>query len=150
MQEETFGPIINLIPFDHEHEAVQMANDSVFGLNASVWSRDLKKARRCGESLLSGAVCINEVMVSIANPYLPFGGVKESGIGRYHDEAGLKIFCHEKSLIVDKGRKKSEVNWFPYGGKYALFHKLIISFYGKRKKWLGFVGAYLGLLKKSK
>lgn len=150
MQEETFGPIITIHPFHDEQEAIRLANDSPYGLNASVWSRDLKKAKRTAAALQSGSVVINDVMVSVANPYLPFGGVKESGIGRYHGEIGLQIFCHEKAILIDKGQATSEVNWFPYAGKLPLFHRLITSLYGKKRSPWGFVSAYLKLLRKSK
>lgn len=150
MQEETFGPVISVHPFADEQEAIRLANDSPFGLNASVWSRDIEKARRVANRLQSGSVVINDVIVSVANPYLPFGGVKESGIGRYHGDIGLQIFCHEKAILIEKGRKKTEVNWFPYAGKLPLFRRLITSFYGKKRSLWGFVSAYLKLLRKSR
>ncbi len=147
--EETFGPVLSVLPFDDEAEAIQLANDSSFGLNASVWSRDLSKAKRVAAALVSGNVVINDVIVSVANPYLPFGGSKESGIGRYHADVGLKAFCHEKSLLVDPGKKKTEVNWFPYRGKLPLFRTLVASLYGKKRSPLRFVSSYLQLLKRA-
>ncbi|WP_253957364.1 aldehyde dehydrogenase family protein [Paenibacillus oleatilyticus] len=150
MREETFGPVMNVMPFDHEMEAVELANDSSFGLNASVWSRDLTKARRVADLLECGGVCINDVMVTIANPYLPFGGIKRSGIGRYHGEEGLTLFCHQKAVVLDRGTKPAEVNWFPYAGKYPVFGRLIKSWYGSRRSLLGFIRAYLELMRKSK
>lgn len=150
MREETFGPVMSVMPFDDEAEAVELANDSPFGLNASVWSRDLNKARRVAGLLECGGVCINDVMVSIANPYLPFGGIKHSGIGRYHGEEGLTLFCHQKAVVLDRGTKAAEVNWFPYAGKYPVFARLIKSWYGPRRSLLGFIRAYFELMRKSK
>lgn len=149
VQEEAFGPLLPVLPFDTEEEAIQLANDSVYGLNASVWSQDLAKAKRVASKLISGAVAINDVIVTAANHHLPFGGTKHSGIGRYHGEMGLRIFCHEKAVIVDRGTKKSEVHWYPYKGKYRLLYDLVYSYYGKTRNWLAFAKSYLGLLRRS-
>ncbi|MGZ4163206.1 MAG: aldehyde dehydrogenase family protein, partial [Tumebacillaceae bacterium] len=89
MRDETFGPVMPIMPFQTEAEAVALANDSEYGLNASVWSHDLQKAKRVTAQLISGNVCINEVISTVANPNLPFGGVKQSGMGRYHGAIGL-------------------------------------------------------------
>ncbi|OUM87456.1 MAG: aldehyde dehydrogenase [Bacillus thermozeamaize] len=150
MREETFGPVLCVLPFEREEEVIHLANDSPYGLNASVWSGDLDKARRVADALVSGAVVINDVIVSVSNPHLPFGGVKESGIGRYHAEIGLQTFCHQKSIVLDKGKRRSEVHWFPYRGKWEPFRQLIKNHYGRRKNLAGFVRAYLDLLKLSK
>ncbi|MCF6095046.1 aldehyde dehydrogenase family protein [Microaerobacter geothermalis] len=148
MQEETFGPVLPVIPFDSEDEAVHLANDSSFGLNASVWSSDLRKAERVATRLVTGNVVINDVIITVANHYLPFGGVKQSGIGRYHGEIGLQIFCHQTSVMSDKGKREREVNWFPYEGKLPLFFSLIRSYFGKHRSWGGLLKSYLHLLRK--
>ncbi|MGD8192065.1 aldehyde dehydrogenase family protein [Brevibacillus ginsengisoli] len=149
VQEESFGPLLPVIPFDTEEEAIALANDSVYGLNASVWSGDLTKAKRVSSRLVSGAVAINDVLVTVANHNLPFGGAKQSGIGRYHGEGGLRIFCHEKAVVIDPGTKRSEVHWYPYKGKYHLLYNLIYSYYGKTRNWFTFAKTYLKLLRKS-
>ncbi|NBI29022.1 aldehyde dehydrogenase family protein [Chengkuizengella marina] len=150
IQEETFGPVINVIPFENEAEVIQLANDTRYGLSASVWSKDLNKAKRVAGRLAAGSVVVNDVIITIANPYLPFGGIKDSGIGRYHAQVGLQIFCHQKSIMVDRGIKKSEVNWFPYEGKLPHFKNFITSWYGKRKNVIKFLSSYFQLLRKSK
>lgn len=148
IQEEAFGPLLPVIPFDTEEEAVSLANDSIYGLNASVWSLDLLKARRVAGKLISGAVVINDAIITVANHGLPFGGAKQSGIGRYHGDAGLRIFCHEKAIIEDSGRKNNEIQWYPYKGKYPLFLKLFKSYFQKKRDWNTFARTYLKLLKK--
>ncbi|MBU8908834.1 aldehyde dehydrogenase family protein [Desertibacillus haloalkaliphilus] len=148
VKEETFGPILPMLPFDTEEESIALANDSNYGLNASVWSSDIKKAKRVASQLLSGNVLINEVIVTVANHHLPFGGIKESGLGRYHGEAGLRDFCHEKSVMVDKGSKNSELYWYPYREKYPLLKDLIYHLYSKKRNWAKFVRTYKKLLKK--
>jgi acyl-CoA reductase-like NAD-dependent aldehyde dehydrogenase len=149
IQEESFGPIIPVIPFESEDEVVALANDTVYGLNASVWTKDIDKARRIASKLVTGAVVINDAIISIANHGLPFGGAKQSGIGRYHGEAGLRIFCHEKAIVEDSGRKKSEIHWYPYKGKYPLFLTLLKSYFQKQRNWLTFINSFLSILKKS-
>ncbi|MDP4085747.1 MAG: aldehyde dehydrogenase family protein [Bacillota bacterium] len=149
IQEETFGPVLPIIPFEKEDEVISLANDTVYGLNASVWTKDVKKARHVASKLVSGAVVINDAIVTVANHGLPFGGAKNSGIGRYHGAAGLRNFCHEKSIIEDNGRKNTEIQWYPYYGKYPLFLKLFKSYFKPRKDMIYFAKMYLQLLKKS-
>lgn len=148
MQEEVFGPVLPVMPFANEHQAIELANDTEYGLNASVWTSDREKARRVTSRLVSGAVVINDVIVSIANHGLPFGGEKSSGLGKYHGEAGLRIFCHEKAIVEDRGLKRTEIQWFPYQGKYPLFVSLFKSYFHERRNWVAFLRAYLSLLKK--
>jgi acyl-CoA reductase-like NAD-dependent aldehyde dehydrogenase len=150
IQEESFGPLLPVVPFDTEEEAIDYANGTVFGLNASVWSSDKAKARRVASRLVSGAVVINDVIITVANHGLPFGGTKESGIGRYHSEAGLRIFCHEKAIMEDMGFMKSEIQWYPYKGKYPLFLKLFQSYFAEKRDWINFAKNYIALLKRNK
>lgn len=147
VQEETFGPILPIIPFDSEEEAIEMANDSIYGLNASIWSADRKKAERVAAQLISGGVVINDVIVSVANPHLPFGGAKHSGLGRYHSAIGLQTFCHEQSIIIDRGRRKTELNWYPYKGKYQPLKTLFANYFTPNKNWYALVKSLITAFK---
>jgi len=147
LTEETFGPVMPILPFRTEEEAVRLANDSVYGLNASVWTKDLEKAKRVTSRLLSGHVCVNEVISSIANPHLPFGGVKQSGIGRYHGAIGLRTFSHMTSVMVNKGTRSSEINWYPYTKeKESAFQSLVRLLYGGTNRRVG-LSAILNLFR---
>jgi acyl-CoA reductase-like NAD-dependent aldehyde dehydrogenase len=133
LREETFGPVIPLLPFDSEDEVIGRANDSEYGLTASVWTKDLERAKRVSRALAVGGVSINNVMGTEANPALPFGGVKHSGFGRYKGEHGLHAFCNVKSVLVDKDSKKIEANWYPYTSeKYRLFTALTVNLFSGR------------------
>lgn len=147
MREESFGPLLPIVPFDTEEEVICLANDSEYGLNSSVWTNDERLANRVAEQLITGAVNINDVMVTVANHHLPFGGTKRSGIGRYHGEAGLRIFCHEKALMFDSGKKKTEIQWYPYKEKYPTFLALFKQFFAEQPNWLSIANLYRKLLK---
>ncbi len=116
--EETFGPVLPVIAVDSLDEAVRMANDHQYGLTASVWTRDVKKGVDIASRLECGQVNVNDVVVSVGNPVLPFGGVKASGFGRYHGPEGLLAFTHQKAIMVDRGWLDTEPFWFPYARKY--------------------------------
>ena len=142
MTEETFGPVLPVMPFETEEEAIWLANDTIYGLGASVWSADLNRAERVARKLHTGMVSINNVLLTAANPALPFGGVKASGFGRYKGEWGLLIFSNVKSIIIDRVLERGESHWFPYtANKYQAFSELIDSLYSKRKSFWKFLKA---------
>ncbi|MCL6269411.1 aldehyde dehydrogenase family protein [Sansalvadorimonas sp. 2012CJ34-2] len=124
--EETFGPLIPVYRFSDEKEVIRETNSFSFGLTASVWSKDLKRAERVARAIEVGAVSINNVMLTEGNPALPFGGQKESGFGRAKGAEGLLAFTRSKSILIDKQSSIIEPNWYPYTlKKYELFQELI-------------------------
>lgn len=139
LEDETFGPILPVQAFDSEEEAVRIANSSRYGLTASVWSKDLDRAKRVARKLHVGGVSINNVMLTEGNSHLPFGGVKESGIGRYKGAIGFLSFAQAKAILVDKDSKKIEANWYPYTKKkYSLFSRMMEGL---------FTGGWKGMLR---
>lgn len=113
MRDETFGPVLPIMAVDSVDEAVKLANDSVYGLNSSVWTRDDQLGISVANRLQAGNVCINDCIVSYAVTGLPFGGVKESGIGRVHGVTGLREFCNSKSVLGQRVGTPRELWWFP-------------------------------------
>lgn len=131
-KEETFGPIIPVLKFCDEGEVVALANQSAYGLSASVWSADKERCQRVARALKTGNVSINNVMLSEGNHHLPFGGSKMSGFGRYKGRWGLESFSHIKSLLIDGNSSKIEANWYPYSKeKYQLFSLMTENYFGK-------------------
>lgn len=124
--EETFGPVVTVMPFDNESEAIQLANDGRYGLSASVWSADPERADRVARQIVTGNVSINNVLATQGNSALPFGGTKQSGMGRYKGPHGLYSFSNVKSILIDKNSAKKEPIWYPYSEeKYSLISQLI-------------------------
>ncbi|MDQ6827487.1 MAG: aldehyde dehydrogenase family protein, partial [Gemmatimonadota bacterium] len=101
MREETFGPLLPVVRVRDADEAVQMANATPYGLSASVWGRDVRRARAVAARLASGSVTINDSIVQAGIAEAPHGGIKQSGTGRSHGEAGLLECVQTKTLIVD-------------------------------------------------
>lgn len=120
MQEETFGPLLPVMPVSGPEEAFEIANRSPLGLAASVWSQDTDRAEALGARLEAGLIGVNDVLSHYAVCALPFGGVKNSGLGHRHGDEGLRMFCHTQSYVVHEWPAAApELWWFPYSGLKA-------------------------------
>jgi succinate-semialdehyde dehydrogenase/glutarate-semialdehyde dehydrogenase len=113
MREEIFGPVLPIITVDSEDEAVALANDSQFGLGASVWTSDRGRGERIAREIESGMVWINDHMFSHGACQCAWGGVKESGLGRTHSKFGL-YECVNVKLRVWEGSAVKNAWWHPY------------------------------------
>lgn len=95
---EVFGPVLSVIPFDDEDEAIRIANDSEYGLSAGVYTRDISRALRVARSIRSGTVGINSLFVY--PPTAPFGGFKSSGLGREGGREGFEDYLETKTISI--------------------------------------------------
>ena len=114
MRDETFGPVLPIMTFKTDDEAVRLANDSIYGLTASVFTRDIARGRRLAELIDAGTVMINEVVYTHAVAQTPWGGVKQSGYGRTHGRLGLLELVSPQHIHVNGMPGFADVWWFPY------------------------------------
>lgn len=135
MREESFGPVLPIVKVKNAEEAIKQANKSVYGLSSSLWTRDKGRAVELAKQIEAGSTCINDIIINYSMPEVPFGGVKESGIGYRHGGAdSLKKFTRPHSIIIDRVGLKWEPLWMPYNKPVLNGLRLIIQqlFGGKK------------------
>lgn len=118
MREETFGPVLPVMACDDDEEAVRLANDSEYGLAASVWTRDPKRGERLARRIHAGTVMVNDVISCFGISEAPHGGVKASGVGRTHGRFGLEEMVRVKYLDTDRLPGMKKVWWHGYGEEF--------------------------------
>lgn len=119
MREETFGPVLPIMAFDPEAEAVRLANDTDYGLSASVWTRDRARGEKIARQIKAGAVMVNDAVSCFGISEAPHGGVKASGIGRTHGRFGLEEMVRVKYLDSDLFAGVKKPWWYGYGRQVA-------------------------------
>ena len=119
MREETFGPVLPVMKIDDDEEAIRLANDSEFGLAASVWTRDRDRGERIARRIQAGTVMVNDVISCFGISEAPHGGVKSSGIGRTHGRFGLEEMVRIKYVDCDRLPRMKKLWWYGYGEKFT-------------------------------
>jgi acyl-CoA reductase-like NAD-dependent aldehyde dehydrogenase len=131
MREETFGPLMPIMRVRDEAEAVRMANDSAFGLSASVWSRDLARAEAVARQLQTGSVIVNDTIAHFGVPQMPFGGMKASGFGRSHGREGLRQFTQPYAFATGEPPHPLDVaTLMRQPGKYQIASAMLQIVFG--------------------
>ena len=136
VRKETFGPVVPLMKVKDEDEAVRRANDCHLGLMAYVFTGDADKGRRLALRMESGSTMVNDVLSSFGMVETPWGGTKQSGVGRTHGDDGLRDLCEMRHINVNRGwlpSMKRELWWYPYSQKtWNLGLRVIRTVYGRR------------------
>jgi len=129
MRDETFGPTLPIATFSTEEEAIRLANDSDFGLTASVWTSDRARGRRVAEKIHAGSVCINEVLYTHGIGTTPWGGFKDSGRGRTHGREGLMELVQPQHIHTNHLPILPDAWWMPYSANaVTTFKKMSHTF----------------------
>lgn len=129
MTEETFGPVMPILSFRNADEMVELVNQNPYGLNAAIFTKDLTHAAQLSRRLEVGNCYINNVVTNVSNMNLPFSGRKKSGFGVSRGKEGLYAFTRPFSLSVNKGKRRREMNWFPYSEKNVQLIKRLIRLF---------------------
>jgi acyl-CoA reductase-like NAD-dependent aldehyde dehydrogenase len=117
MTEETFGPTLPIMKIGSADEGVRLANDSVYGLSASVWTKDVAKGEALARRVQAGVVCVNDHQANYMSLNLPMGGWKTSGIGTRHGAGGIRKYTKIQSLYITRRAMKRELWMFPYSAR---------------------------------
>src|SRR5215204_1791309 len=135
MTEETFGPTVAIMRVNDSDEAVRLANDSPYGLAASVFGKDVARAEQVARRIEAGAACINDAQLNYFALELPMGGWKESGMGSRHGAPGIRKYCRQQSLLITRLAPKREIHMFPYRARTTkLIARALKLLYGRGKR----------------
>ncbi|BDX33437.1 aldehyde dehydrogenase [Mycobacterium antarcticum] len=127
MRDETFGPLLPIMKVGDENEAVTLANDSHYGLGASVWTLSKERAERVGARLETGAVNVNNAMTNVFQFPLPMGGWKESGLGhRFGGPNGIRKYCRQQAFVNERVNLSNETHWYPYSPMKSRFTATVL------------------------
>ncbi|MGX6447705.1 succinic semialdehyde dehydrogenase [Patulibacter sp. S7RM1-6] len=132
MTEETFGPTLPIMKVADVEEAIRLANDSPYGLMASVFTKDVRKGEQIARRIQAGTVNVNDALVSYAALEAPMGGWKDSGLGARHGAPGIRKYCRTQTIMVSRFHLRREPQTYPYNGRgYKLLGRVVRFFYGR-------------------
>ena len=141
-REETFGPAVTIVPVADEDEALRLANDSPYGLTASVWTADSTRGQRMASRLHFGSVFVNDSLIPSGAGEVPWGGVKDSGFGKTRGAHGLLEMTRTKHVSHDRLGLSDAPVWFPYSrAKYRAISDFVPCMFGVSPLWRVRAGA---------
>ena len=133
MREETFGPTLPIMKVSDTEEAVRLANDTPYGLQASVWTKDAAKGERLARRIEAGSVTVNDAQVNYVALELPMGGWKESGLGTRHGADGIRKYTKKQSLLVTSfAPMKKDLHMMPYSSRRTRFVSKLLKLVYRR------------------
>ena len=132
MTEETFGPTLPIMKVADAEEAIRLANDSPYGLGASVWTKDRARGEQIARRIETGSRRVNDANVNYFAFELPMGGWKESGLGVRHGAPGIRKYTRQQAILVTRFAPRRELHYFPYrAGTTKLLGRLVKLLYGR-------------------
>jgi acyl-CoA reductase-like NAD-dependent aldehyde dehydrogenase len=132
MVDETFGPTLPVMKVADTEEAIQRANDTVYGLSASVWTKDLARGEALARRIHAGTACVNDANIMFAAHEAPFGGARESGVGHRHGAGGIRKYCEPQTILVTRFGPKKDLNWLPASPRVTkVFDAALSRYYGR-------------------
>jgi acyl-CoA reductase-like NAD-dependent aldehyde dehydrogenase len=135
MIEETFGPTLPIMKVSDAEEGVRLANDSVYGLQASVWTSNIPRGESLARRIEAGVVCVNDAQINYTALNLPMGGWKTSGLGTRHGSGGIRKYTKVQSLLVTRRALKREPFMFPYrASRTLLLRRVFKLIYGRGRR----------------
>ncbi|EHN10668.1 Aldehyde dehydrogenase [Patulibacter medicamentivorans] len=135
MREESFGPLVPIMAVADADEAIELANDSPYGLSATVWTRDRDRGLQIAQRLEVGGVNVNDVYANLFALPLPHGGWKTSGLGaRSGGAAGVLKYCRRQAVTVSRIAPRRELVWYPYGPRTARLVRRVTRLVGARDR----------------
>jgi acyl-CoA reductase-like NAD-dependent aldehyde dehydrogenase len=135
MTEETFGPTLPVMKVRDAEEAVRLANDSQYGLQGSVWTRDPAKGEQLARMLEVGVATVNDAQVNYLALELPMGGWKASGLGARHGEYGIRKYTKQQAVLVTRFAMKRDLHMLPYRARTTRFVAWLMKLvYGRGKR----------------
>jgi acyl-CoA reductase-like NAD-dependent aldehyde dehydrogenase len=133
MTEETFGPTLPIMKVRDEEEAIRLANDTPYGLNSSVFTRDLERGEAMARRIEAGNTCVNDAMINFFAQEAPFGGVKSSGVGARHSPQGIRKYTNAQTILLTRVGLKRELYFYPYSKlTTSAMERAITLLYGRK------------------
>jgi acyl-CoA reductase-like NAD-dependent aldehyde dehydrogenase len=135
MREETFGPTLPIMKVADADEGIRLSNDSPYGLQGSVWTKDTAKGERLARRIEAGAVTVNDAQINYVALELPMGGWKTSGLGTRHGADGIRKYTKTQSLVVTRFAPKRDLHMLPYSAKRTkLIARMLKLVYGRGRR----------------